>query len=157
MCQETPRLGCSMIALMEPGQGRPVIMGVGVPRSPRARTSRHQLLLRKGGGVAGTVPRTHQPLTHLCAEQLRQRHSSITLKSRAAYPNGLELQSVPGMGELHQVFLEFLAPGMVLTRAFWLNVYFSVYACAIFSPFREARKSFFKDATEPQKNTFPAS
>lgn len=44
---------------------------------------------------------------------------------------------------------------MVLTRAFWLNVYFSVYACAIFSPFREARKSFFKDATDPAKEHFP--
>ena len=158
MCQGTPRLGCSMIALMEPGQGRPVSTGVGVPRSAQARTSRHQLLLGKGGGVAGTVPRTHQPLTHLCAEQLRRRHSSITLKSWAASPHGLELRSVPGMGELHQVFLK-----SSLHPAWFSQWHFGLMSISLFmpvlylAPSEKQENRFLKMLPTPQKNTFPAS
>lgn len=159
MCQETPRLGCSMIALMEPGQGRPVSTGVGVPRSAQARTSRRQLLLGKGGGVAGTVPRTHQPLMHLCAEQLhRRQHSSITLKSWAASPHGLELRSVPGMGELHQVFLK-----SSLHPAWFSQGHFGLMSISLFmpalylAPSEKQENRFLKMLPTPQKNTFPAS
>lgn len=159
MCQETPRLGCSMIALMEPGQGRPVSTGVGVPRSAQARTSRRQLLLGKGGGVAGTVPRTHQPLMHLCAEQLhRRQHSSITLKSWAASAHGLELRSVPGMGELHQVFLK-----SSLHPAWFSQGHFGLMSISLFmpvlylAPSEKQENRFLKMLPTPQKNTFPAS
>lgn len=101
---------------------------------------------------------------HTCAHSGSRRRPgrrSITpqTRRRRRFPHGLELRSVRWLGEAASSsrLKEFSPPGMVLTRAFWLNVYFSVYACAIFSPFREGRKSFFKDATHPADKPFPAS
>lgn len=140
------------------GSRLPSKYGGGVPRSPQTSTRRHQLLLRKGGGAAGTVPRTHQPLTHLCTEQLRQLHSSIILKSWAAFPHGLELRSVPGMGELHQVFLK-----SSLHPAWFSQGHFGLMSISLFmpvlylAPSEKQENRFLKMLPTPQKNTFLAS
>lgn len=41
-------------------------------------------------------------------------------------------------------------------KGIWLSVYFSIYASAIFSPFGEGRKSYFKD-TQPCRSTLPST
>lgn len=52
---------------------------------------------------------------------------------------------------------ESLPPGRLLTRAFWLNVYFAIYACAIFSPLEKEENRFLKMLPTLQMNSyFPA-
>lgn len=102
------------------------------------------------GRAAGRPPDCHSP-PHLCAAR-----GPIDPPKRAAAParRGAGLQ---GPGAPSGLRRPRLPRGVVLTRAFWLNVYFAIYACAIFSPFGEGRKSFLKMLPTPQVNAcFPA-
>lgn len=147
-----------MIALMGAGpKGRPVSMGWGVPRSAQARQAGAQLPPREGRrGGQGPVPRTHQPLMHLCAEQLhRRQHSSITLKAGLLPPRLGAGGRFQGWGSLPSLLKE-PCTRHGSHKAFWLNVYFSVYACAIIALPEKQENRFLKMLPTPQKNTFPA-